>query len=98
MLHKAFKGLLLFCDHPHIKLNLIMGMLSCEVFNQLHGLSLHHILVFNMDPYVLEPGLEDQICCGRITTLQFVNFWLMQLVKFSCSHFHIIFGWIYCAG
>ena len=51
-------------------------MLSCEVFNQLHGLSLCHILVFNVDPYVLDPGLEDQVCCGRITTLQFADFWL----------------------
>ena len=41
MLDKAFKSLLVLHDHPHVKFNLVMGMLSCKIFYQLHGLSFH---------------------------------------------------------
>ena len=42
-----------------IKFNFVAGMLSYKIFDQLHGLSLCQISIFNVDPYVLKPGLEN---------------------------------------
>ena len=96
MLYKAFESLLVIHDHPHIELNLIAGMLSCKIFNQLHGLSYCQISILYMDPNILEPGLEDQISCGRVATLQFINLCLAELAEFMCSHLHAMFGWANC--
>ena len=59
--YEAFKGLIFLCDHAHIKLHLILGMLDGEILHQLDGLSLGQSPIFNMDTDVLQPRLKDQI-------------------------------------
>ena len=46
-----------------------------------------------MDPYILYPQLEYEVCCGRISTLKLVDFWLRQLVELLHCHSHFISGW-----
>ena len=57
--------------------------------------SLSQVLVLYMHFNIFQPWLKDQISCGWITTLKFVNFWFMQFAEFPCHHLHFICRWIY---